>query len=216
LWVALTYRGNFAWIYAILIAGCVVLSGSKILIYGTPLVIATSFFFHPPSRSQVLRICFSLILLLLVYWSIFPGIASYTLSSKLLLESIYIRLNNFSCSLAELTYGFFSNTTACLNLDKVEYIELKNEAFTLFTKAIQYPLNSLMILIVIILIAYKYKEVSSTEQLRRDLILVLAMLLAAMVADVSGWLIYWYFLGWAGRHIFGQLFIARDPFRIRT
>ncbi len=97
----LVLRGSVGWISAILLSAGVAFSSSKAALLGVPLLALAALIFVPPARRQALRILVTMMLVVVVYAQVFPGVVAASLSYRGLMSSILVRVLDLITAIVE-------------------------------------------------------------------------------------------------------------------
>jgi len=234
--IVLRYRAERPWLPAILLGVCIAVSAGKVAILGVPLIVAFSCWLVPSTRLQVIRITISFVACLALYVFLFPGVSNATMNPLLLATSLVIRLLdllNVAFQLFGLQQYYGDFETAVLqamdlyvppsiygpigssNFEWVSRADLQIENYdggsmSLFAEAVRHPIHTLIVVILVVLVALLNGRSNPAERLRSDGVMIFALMLFVLVANVGASPLYWYLVGFGCYVIFGRAFKDAD------
>jgi hypothetical protein len=228
----LRYRGQRLWLPAILIGVCIAVSAGKVAIIGVPLVAAFSCCLLPATRFQALRVTISIAACLAIYIFLFPGISTYTMSLKLIVSSLTIRLFDllsgvFQLLGLQLNFGDFeiavlsaidkytlSSSNAAIGsigADWASRADMRTAYYdggsmSMFAEALRHPFHTVTVIILVTWVALFNGKWMPAERVRSDSVMIFALTLFSMIANTSAAPLYWYWIGFGSHIIFGRAF----------
>lgn len=232
--IVLIYAGSRPWIFAFLLGACVAISAGKVVIFGVPLVAALTFWLLPSARLQAMRVVLSVLTCLVAYTFLFPGISAYMLSVRLFVSSLIIRFLDLVEGVFQLLslQDYFKKFEAATlqyidqHLSVVPSLSVSTGAawaaradmrvehygggsMSLFAEAFRNPFHTVFIIFLVVLIAWFCGKQPPNQQLRKDAVVLFALLLFAMIANVSASPLYWYLVGFGCYCAFARAFRTR-------
>jgi hypothetical protein len=223
------FRKRYGLISAIFLGVGIVLSSAKAALIGVPVVAVAAFVLVPSARLQAVRVFACIVVCFFVYSTLFPGVVASVSNLYMLVSSAVVR----SLDVTNALLGLLGYDVASLDIDTkvlgwldawmrgnprlaelvgigwANRLELRTDyyqggALSLFAEAVRNPQKTACVVLMVLLVAVWSGRVSPPERLRCDTIFILAMMLFAMIANVSSSPLYWYWVGFGAHLVFGR------------